>query len=187
MYRILCALFCLFWTAPAFGQALSVFGQSDGSLCYEQSRDGSSPEAALVTCTRALAGVMTDTERAYTHVNRSINHNLLGNFDDALADIEAAFDLVPELPEAYLSRGNTYYLQHHHADAIAEYTTALELEVSDAHKAYFNRALAYEELKEYEKAYRDFKSALQERSSFKPAQERIELYKTHFEGESWLS
>lgn len=187
MSRILCTLVLIHWAAPAYAQALSVFGQSDGSLCYEQSRDGLSPEAAVITCTRALNGAMSDTERAYTHVNRSINYNLLGKFGEALEDIDAAFELIPELPEAYLSRGNTYYLQHRHEAAIDEYTTALELGVSDAHKAYFNRAIAYEELKDYEKAYQDLKSALEENSRFKPAEERIELYKTHFAGESWLS
>ena len=187
MRQFLCILCLVFGGTPAFAQALSVFGQSDGSLCYEQSRDGMSPQEAVATCSRALAGMMSNDERAYTYVNRSINYNLLGRYDDALDDINAAFDLIPDLPEAYLSRGNTNYLQRNYLDAIEDYSTALDRGVGDAHKAYFNRALAHEELKDYELAYQDFKSSVDEDPTFGPAVERLELYNNTFKGETWLS
>lgn len=109
MWKILCTLLFVASSSPAWGQAMTVFGQTDGSHCYELSRDGYSPKQAIDICTRALKGVLSGSDRAYTLVNRSINYNLLGEYDEALEDIDAAFEIIPDLPEAYLSRGNTYF------------------------------------------------------------------------------
>lgn len=58
----------------------------------------------------------------------------------------------------YLVKGNQYHYQGLYYSAIDEYTKMIEVN-SNNHVGYYNRGLSYFYLKEYEKAFEDFKTA----------------------------
>ena len=58
----------------------------------------------------------------------------------------------------YLLKGNQSYYQGFYYSAIDEYTKIIEVN-SNNHVGYYNRGLSYFYLKEYEKAFEDFKTA----------------------------
>jgi len=58
----------------------------------------------------------------------------------------------------YLIKGNQYYYQDFYYSAIDEYTKMIEVN-SNNHVGYYNRGLSYFYLKDYEKAFEDFKIA----------------------------
>jgi tetratricopeptide (TPR) repeat protein len=187
MWKFLTSLFIMTITLPAYGQAVSTFGHTEGQQCYLETKGGASPSAAIDTCTAALKTGMTSHDRAYTLINRSINFNQTGQYSQALDDIDAAFEIVPELAEAYLSRGNNHILQGQYDEAIEDYSQAIDLGVQDEHKAYFNRAVAYEALKNYSLAYDDYVAATNHSPGFVPAIERVTLYREEFKTADWMT
>lgn len=84
--------------------------------------------------------------------------------DRALADFSKVIELNPAelLPDAYLNRGLVYnkYMDKHF-DAIKDFTEALRLK-PDWKEAYYNRAVAYENLKRYPQAVKDYQAILKD-------------------------
>ena len=182
MWKLLVPIIVLALGTPAWAQSTTVLGSSDGYLCFMETKTGLSPGTAVRTCSRALSqGFLSRKDRAYTYVNRSINYNLIGEFEKALDDINKAFEIIPDLPEAFLSRGNNSFFQKRYEDAMADYNKSLELNLKDDHAAYYNRAMALEALKRYEEAYADLLLAVEAKSNFKLALDRIQVYKDEFD------
>lgn len=62
------------------------------------------------------------------------------SYDEAIADLNKAAKLAPELPQIYYNRGNLYALSGDFPAAFADYSRAVELDPYFA-EAYFNRGL----------------------------------------------
>lgn len=80
------------------------------------------------------------------------------DYSDAIEDMEAAAELVPDLPYLYFNLGNLHCLSSEHIASIENYTKAIEL-YPYMGDAYFNRGLVLIYLKDKEKGCIDLSRA----------------------------
>jgi len=102
--------------------------------------------------------------------NKNINNLQIVDYGNAIADYEATIalsqqrfklsQLGPILSRVYFKRGQAYFQNHEDAEAIADYSQAIQINPNYA-QSYFNRAVVYDKDGEYEKAIADFGSAIQ--------------------------
>jgi tetratricopeptide (TPR) repeat protein len=148
------------------GQAITVFsGGADARNCYLAAKTAANrmftSREDLETCDRALdSGLLKHRDRAGTLVNRAIVETTLSRYKDAFADYHSAMVIIPDLPEAYVGRGNIYFLANKLDRAIEDYSRALELNISRSYITYLNRGMAYEKLGRYDVAEADYRQAL---------------------------
>lgn len=90
--------------------------------------------------------------RVKDQVSRSYDYN------DAIQDMQAAAEILPDLPYIYFNLGNLYCLSKEHVKSIENYTKAIEL-YSYMGDAYFNRGLVLIYLKDKEKGCIDLSRA----------------------------
>ena len=80
------------------------------------------------------------------------------DYTDALDDMKAAAEMVPDIPYVYFNLGNLYCLSSEHINSIENYTKAIEL-YPYMGDAYFNRGLVLIYLKDKEKGCIDLSRA----------------------------
>lgn len=152
-------------TAAVTGTGIAqvqVIGQGMAATCSNYAFAGDKTRAALRTCSLALdTEAMGRDTTAATYVNRGIIHMRLAMYANAARDYDRAEGLAPELAEIYLNRGAMLIRQGEFAQALAETNQGLALNPRAPEKGYFNRALAYEGLENYEAAYLDFRRAME--------------------------
>lgn len=81
-----------------------------------------------------------DPSGAESYCWRGALHDLLGKYDDALADLNRALQLNPESAEAYCRRGITHFHRGDNAAAARDYEQALHIDKRHA-GAYMSRAM----------------------------------------------
>ena len=156
----------LCYSPAVSAQALTVFsGGAVARSCYLAARTAANrmftSREDLETCDRALeTGILKRRDRAGTLVNRAIVETSLSRYQDAFADYRSALAIIPDLPEAYVGRGNIYFLAGKLDRAIEDYSRALDLNISRAYIAHLNRGMAYEKLGRYDVAEADYRQAL---------------------------
>ncbi len=155
------AAFAALMLASQANAATTVVGPGPAGTCYQAALHERSDTRALRTCDEALDGYLNTADRAATHVNRGIIHNERGEYSLALVDFELAIGLRPDLAEAYTSRGVALLGQANYQAAVDQLTLALTFSPEDPAKAYYNRAIAYEELGDFHAAYADYRAAAQ--------------------------
>jgi len=162
-------------------QAQSVLilsNSSDARACMQAAEWTALQQQAARTdidaCTRALEhGALTRRDRAATLVNRGIVRVALEDYQQALKDYNDAMELMPELPESYVSRGNLLFLANNLDAAIGDYDKALDLMLGRSHIAFYNRGLANEKRGNSAAALADYREALQLRPDFAEAQAKV--------------
>lgn len=128
-------------TTPAGAQmAVTTFGATDAVLCFQNAADDFSRDSS--PCDTALRGALTSDDKKKTLVNRGVIRNRDGRLTDAVDDFNAALSIDGGLAEAYLNRGNSYYLGARYGDAISDYERALDLDVMKPWAAWYNIGLA---------------------------------------------
>lgn len=158
--------------APAGAQmAVTTFGATDAVRCYEAAASDFGRETDA--CDAALRGALSPSDRKKTLVNRGIIHNRSGELPSALEDFNAALDIDGGLAEAYLNRGNTYYLNGSGDAAISDYRRALDLGVSKPWAAWYNIGLVYESKQDRTKAREAYEKALELNPDFSLAQGKL--------------
>jgi len=178
---LLVAMFAILNAANAGAQAVSIISNSSAARdCYTAANAASTrrftSQDDLATCTRALEYEnLNRTDKARTLINRGIVETALEKYQAAMADYNAASALVPDLPEAYVSRGNLWYLAEKYDRAISEYTAATKMDFQRVYIAYYNRGLVYEKQGNREAAMGDYLQALKLWPDFKQAKERLEI------------
>jgi tetratricopeptide (TPR) repeat protein len=80
------------------------------------------------------------------------------DYSEAIDDMKAAQEVVPDIPYVYYNLGNLYCLSSEHINSIDNYTKAIEL-YPYMGDAYFNRGLVLIYLKDKEKGCIDLSSA----------------------------
>jgi tetratricopeptide (TPR) repeat protein len=175
------ALLAMLAAANSSAQAVTIISNNSAARdCYTSAAAASvRPHASqedLATCTRALEYEnLNRTDKARTLINRGIVESALEKYQGALADYNAASALVPDMPEAYVSRGNLWFLAEKYDRAISEYTAAMKMDFQRAYIAYYNRGLVYEKQGNREAAIGDYLQALKLLPEFKLAKERLEI------------
>ena len=80
------------------------------------------------------------------------------DYSEAIDDMKAAQEIVPDIPYVYYNLGNLYCLSSEHINSIENYTRAIEL-YPYMGEAYFNRGLVLIYLKDKEKGCIDLSRA----------------------------
>jgi tetratricopeptide (TPR) repeat protein len=99
---------------------------------------------------------MDDTGNTRARVKDQVNRSY--DYSDAIDDMEAAVQILPDLPYLYFNLGNLYCLSKEHVKSIENYTKAIEL-YAYMGDAYFNRGLVLIYLKDKEKGCIDLSRA----------------------------
>lgn len=157
---------------PAAAQmAVTTYGATDASACYQNARNDFSQDTG--PCDTALRDKdLTQKDRAKTLVNRGIIKNRKGDLQEAVDDFNAAL-AIDELGEAYLNRGNSYYLASRFDEALADYKKALALGVNKPWAAWYNIGLVHDAKKQADKAREAYQKALDLNPSFTLAQTKL--------------
>ena len=151
----------------AYTQSMTVIGGgSYARNCYMSStlaiQLNSASDADIEECNQAiLHGRLTRKDLLATYVNRGILYGAMEDYQKALKDYRTAIDLGPETGEVYVNLGNLYLLSQKYDVAIEQYTTGIELTLTKDHIAHFNRAMAYENNKEFDNAEADYRRAIE--------------------------
>ena len=99
---------------------------------------------------------MDDTGAARARVKEQVSRRY--DYSDAILDMRAAAEIVPDLPYLYFNLGNLYCLSAEHLSSIENYTKAIEI-YPYMGDAYFNRGLVLIYLKDKEKGCIDLSRA----------------------------
>jgi tetratricopeptide (TPR) repeat protein len=129
---------------------------------------------ALNECTLAIQNeVLGIHDLASTYVNRGVIYMAGRQYDAALKDFDSALMIERELPEAFVNRGAALIGMGRDADGIAEINRGLALNPTDPERAYYNRALAEENLNDLKGAYYDYKKALELKPDWEMAKTQL--------------
>lgn len=157
----------VFFPVNAYTQSMSVIGGgSYARNCFMSAtltiQLNSASRENIQECDQAiLHGRLTRKDLLATYVNRGILHGAMEDYQKALKDYRTAVELEPETGEVYVNLGNLYLLSQKYDVAIEQYTTAIELTLAKNHIAHFNRAMAYENNKEFANAEADYRRAIE--------------------------
>ena len=175
-----CALLAMgvLMSSPAQAQlSITTFGATEAQACYQDAGDDHTTDTG--ECDKALNGKVQLTRRdvAHTHVNRGIILNRAGRVSEAISDFDAALTIRPSLAEAFLNRGNSYFLKEQYDSALADYETALANGLRKSYAAWYNIGLVYDAKKMPEKAREAYEKALADNPGYRLAEEKLERYK----------
>jgi tetratricopeptide (TPR) repeat protein len=136
------------------------------------------PGDALRVCSDAITSGMIDQERlAGTFVNRGVLLMTMARPDDAKKDMERALTLRPELAEAYVNRGVLLVQAGRAAEALVDLDKGIALGPEEPERAYYNRGLAREDLRDIKGAYADYKMASEIRPGWEPVQTELSRFR----------
>jgi len=167
----------VFFSAPAYAQIV-VNGGGKAKECYQKTKRGDpGRKSTIKLCETALATeVLTGTNEAATHINTAILHMRSGDYSKADMHYNEAITLRPKLSEAYISHAANHIFQGNYEAAVKSVTTGIELGTDKMPEALYNRAIAYDRLKQYTLAYKDLKQALALRPDWDDAVKAISRY-----------
>lgn len=161
--------------APSQGlaqMAVTTFGATDAELCFKAALDNFSTDTT--DCDEALKrDGMTARDRTATFVNRGVLLNRAGRLEEALKDFDTALAADSDAAEAYLNRGNSYFMMRRYDEALADYRMSLDKGLSKSHIAWYNIGLVYEFKKDELKAKEAYRTALEIAPGFGPAQKKL--------------
>lgn len=142
------------------GAIVQVIGATQAERCMDAAYAGRADRDALAICTEALTTEpLSPANRAGTLVNRAVIHMNRRDWAIAIADLDAALGIKPELAEAFFNRGTSRIGLGAAAEGVADIDRSLALGLREPEKAYYNRALARELLADAPGAYRDYRQA----------------------------
>jgi tetratricopeptide (TPR) repeat protein len=160
--RLLIASLVLLTALPA-SAGMRVVGNTLGEECYQDTLLAPNPRRnadALAVCDRAVVDTTVNAyNQAANHVNRAEIRLRMANFQGALDDAEAALAIHDGIGTAYLNRGAGLVGLGRHAQALPDFDKALALGVDRPQLAYFDRAIARENVGDIKGAYLDYKKA----------------------------
>lgn len=154
------SLALLLGTAPAAQAATMVLGGGQAESCYREADSGRASAYGLGVCTGALDGdPLTRVDKAATFVNRGVIYLQRRDAKLALADLEAALRLAPEIGEVHVNRGAALVMLGRYAEGEESLSRGISLGSKQLQDAYFNRAIARESRGDLKGAYQDFVEA----------------------------
>ena len=142
--------------------------------CYEAADGHRATTEMVELCDRALTEeALTPDDRVATLVNRGILLLRRQDVKGANADFDAALQMDPRQPEAWLNKAVAHARYGKTIDALPMVAKALEYGTSKPALAYFVRAMGNEDSGRIAEAYQDLKRARQLDPNW--AEPRIEL------------
>ncbi|MFN7853377.1 MAG: tetratricopeptide repeat protein, partial [Dolichospermum sp.] len=86
---------------------------------------------------------------------QGLDHYHDGNYQQALANFDAALELYANFSMAYINRGNIFHILGNYEKAIADYNQCIKINPNFP-EAYHNRGNSYYALQEYESAISNY-------------------------------
>jgi tetratricopeptide (TPR) repeat protein len=121
---------------------------------------GAATDGELASCTMAINLAGDDKDRlAAALTNRGVMHLARAEYGATIADSSAALQVDGKVAEALVNRGVALMLSSRPGDAVKDITAGLALAPSHAERAYFNRAMAREDMGDLRGAYLDYRQA----------------------------
>ena len=146
--------------------------------CYEAAEFHADAKTGIANCTDALLGEpLTLPNRAATYVNRGILEARSRDPDTAISDYNTSLDINPKLADAYVNRGAAHVMLKQFKEAVSDLTEGLALGTKSPEVAYYDRAMAHEELGDIKAAYEDYKSALRVAPGYELAIRELKRFK----------
>lgn len=109
-----------------------------------------------------------------SYYNRAVAYAQMGQMDRAEQDYNKTIELQPDYAAAFHNRGNLRRNLGRHAEAVGDYTKALDLGMADGtHLTYFARALSNKELGSIAEAIQDAQLALNAKPDFPVAKSAL--------------
>lgn len=179
---------------PARFAAAAVIVMNGGmaQICYEMTRAVATGEdvaptvqltgsliglSALDICTMAIQeNDLVGRDRAGTYNNRGVLYFSKMLFTEAVADFEQARRIDPTIAEVHVNHGASMVALKRWAEGVASLDKGIAMDPLEPEKAYFNRAIANEELGNVRGAYLDYLKA----SELKPDWEQPKMQLTRF-------
>jgi tetratricopeptide (TPR) repeat protein len=168
--------------------AVIVLGGGYGQMCYEAAR-ALDPAAGvqltgslidvppLEICTLAInSGELSSRDLAGTYNNRGVLYFSQGMFNEALRDFDQGIRHNGYIPEIHVNRGASLVALKRWADSVPSLSKGIDMQALELEKAYYNRAIAHEELGDMRSAYFDYLKA----SELKPDWEQPKQQLTRF-------
>ena len=163
---------------PSAQAAVSVFSASGvAKLCYDGAESGSDPGAYIFYCDEALHTFLTPHDRAATLINRGVLRLALSEVTFALSDFDAGLAIDATIGEGYIDRGASLIEKHQYAEAIRDIDRGLALGARRPGLAYYDRAIAHEQLGDLSAAYKDYQQALELQPDFSLASDELKRFK----------
>lgn len=135
---------------------------SESFGCSLAARHAHATRESVKGCTMAIEHEgLTGRELAGTYVNRGVLYLVSRDYRAAQQDFDTALSIDPGLGEAYINRGATEIAQRQWQAGIVDIDKGLPMKPEQPEKAYFNRALAKEQLEDIKGAYADYMTANQ--------------------------
>jgi len=176
---------CIALPLSAAKSAVIVLGGGFAQMCYEAARALDNPLSFQVTgsridvppleiCTTAIsAGDLTGRDLAGTYNNRGVILFSQGNFEAALRDFEQGIRHNTAIPEIHVNRGASLVALKRWADSVPSLDRGIEMEALELEKAYYNRAIAHEELGDVRRAYFDYLKAAELKPEWEQPKEQL--------------
>jgi len=140
--------------------AVTVFGDDHAQACYQAAKNGLNRETDLDECNLAINfGLLQGKDLAGTYVNRGAVYMNMQSWREADADFHRALEMMPNFGEALVNLGAAQIGEHHNREGVDTITHGLALGSMEPEKAYFNRAIGYENLGDDTAAYYDYLKA----------------------------
>jgi tetratricopeptide (TPR) repeat protein len=178
------AIVVLFFSAPAWADAVVVIGDGPERMCYIAAKTGVDPMAGLDHCNLALENGLVPHDRAATFVNRGVIEHKLGRNNAALDDFNACLAMIPDQSDAFINRGVVKLSQGNALEALDDIQKGITLGPSEPALAYFDRGIVYEKLavgaerQAYlQKAYADYQRAVKEAPEFTAASDALARFR----------
>lgn len=163
-------------TIPAFGQVM-VLGNTDAYHCFTAANTRIEPQQGIALCNSALKDdELTARDRAATRVNRGVLYDLIGRYQDAWEDFNASIEIMPNMGDGYLNRGAALIRMGRFDEALADIVKSINLGVPLPEIAYYDLAVAEEQLDKPTDAYRDYEKALAQNPGYVLANDALERF-----------
>ena len=154
------ALVVLALAAPTASAATMVLGGGQAEICFDEAESGRASDHGLIVCTAALENdPLTRRDRAATYVNRGVIRLQRRDGPAALADLDVARRLAPDIGDVFVNRGAALVLMGRYDEAEADLTRGISLGSKRPQDALFNRAVAREARGDLKGAYLDYSQA----------------------------
>lgn len=150
--------------AGGAGAQVSVFTStsSESFGCSLAAQHGHATRETIKGCTLSIQMEgLSGRELAGTYVNRGVLYLVGGDYGAAETDFDTALSIDPSMGEAYINRGAAEIAQRRWSQGIADIDRGLPLKPEQPEKAYFNRAIAREQLEDVRGAYADYQKAIE--------------------------
>lgn len=163
--------------APAAAGVITVGGGFARS-CYEAAEAHDGSQSSIQNCNYALdVQALTADDVVATHINRGILKMLRGDAASAAQDYDAALQLDPRQPEAWLNKAVMVLNGGDSRNASQLAQRALDLQTKKPAVAMYIQAVAEEESGNINAAYAGYTKAAQLEPAWKLPKEELKRYR----------